>query len=74
LVLRDNWQKEQNLSREGLNIIKDDTLNKGLKRVCDFWYQSREERKWRIWRVPEYNVETPLKAQAKVLEKILEKR
>ena len=33
----DNWKQEHNLCREGLDIIKNDTINRGMKRVSDFW-------------------------------------
>ena len=70
----DNWLQEPNLSREGLDILKDDTVNKGLKKVSDFWDNTRNNDKWRTWKVPVYNEETPLKTQAEALATILEKR
>jgi len=42
--------------------------------VSDYWEQARENCKWRIWKLPEYNEATPLKTQAKDLEIIVEKR
>ena len=41
----DNWQQEPNLCREELDIIKEDTINKGLKRVREFWDQTRDNGK-----------------------------
>jgi len=42
--------------------------------VSDYWEQSRENCKWRIWKLLEYNEVTPLKTQAKALGIILERR
>eukprot|EP00253_Pinus_taeda_P033863 PITA_33863 len=39
--LKDNWQQEPNLCREELANIKNDTENKGLLKVSDFWDQTR---------------------------------
>ena len=55
-------------------MIKYDTINKGLQRVSDFWDQTRDNGKWRTWKVQVYSEETPLKAQAKALAVILEQR
>jgi len=70
----DNWQREGNLSREELASIQTDTINKGLKKVSDYWDQSKDNGKWRIWKLPDHRELTPLKTQAKALEVILEKR
>eukprot|EP00253_Pinus_taeda_P033643 PITA_33643 len=70
----DSLQQEPNLCREGLDILKNDTDNKGLLRVSDFWDQTRGNGKWRTWRDLVYNEETPLKAQAEALAVSLEQR
>ena len=70
----DNQQQEGNLSREELYRIQTDAINTGLKKVSDYWDQSGENCKWRIWKLREYNEATPLKTQAKSLEIIVEKR
>eukprot|EP00253_Pinus_taeda_P017321 PITA_17321 len=41
---------------------------------CDYWDQTRNNNKWRTWKLPVYSEETPLKAQAEALATILEKR
>lgn len=38
----DNWLQEGNLSGEELDNIQTDTINKGLKKVSDYWEQARE--------------------------------
>ena len=70
----DNWQQEPNLCREEIANLKDDTDNKGLLRVSDFWDQTIYKDKWRTWKNLGYSEETPLKAQAEALAVILEQR
>lgn len=70
----DNWQQEGNLRNEELASIQGDTINKGLIRVSDYWNQLRNNTKWRIWKHQVYNEMNTLKAQAKALEDIMEKR
>ena len=70
----DNWQQEGNLSSEDLASIQTDTISKGLRRVSDFWDQSRNNGKWRIWKLPVYNEMSMLNAQATTLKGLLEKR
>eukprot|EP00253_Pinus_taeda_P007691 PITA_07691 len=70
----DNWQQESNLNYEELESIQTDTINKGLKRVSDYWDKSRNNGKWRIWKLLDYNEVTTLKTQAQALEDILVKR
>eukprot|EP00253_Pinus_taeda_P002599 PITA_02599 len=66
--------EEPNLSGEGLDILREETVNKGLKKVSNFWDKIRNGDKCRTWKVPINNEEHPLKTQAKSLAKILEKR
>jgi len=42
--------------------------------VSDYWDQSRNNGKWRIWKLLVYNEMKMLKTQAKSLEDILDKR
>eukprot|EP00253_Pinus_taeda_P032242 PITA_32242 len=70
----DNWQQEGNPSREELASIQTDTIKKGLKKVSDYWDQSRDNDKWRFWKLPDCSELTLLKTQAKALASILEKR
>eukprot|EP00253_Pinus_taeda_P033272 PITA_33272 len=78
-----NWQdtnlirmtrQEGNLSSEDLASIQTDTINKGLRRVSDFWDQSRNNGKWGIWKLPVYNEMSMLNTQATTLKGLLEKR
>ena len=70
----DNWYQEPNLFKEGLSALKNDTDNKGLLMVRDFWDQVRDNGKWKMWKNLGYNEERPLKAQADSLALDLEKR
>ena len=60
--------------REELTALKNDSDNKGLCMVSDFWDQVRNNGKWRIWKDLGYNEESPLKAQAGSLALALEQR
>eukprot|EP00253_Pinus_taeda_P003033 PITA_03033 len=70
----DTWQQESNLSREGLDILREETVNKGIKKVSEFWDKTKNIGDWRILKIPINSEESPLKTQAETLAKILEKR
>ena len=58
----DNWQQEPNMYKDELEALKNDTNNKSLFMVNDFWDQVRNNRKWRICKDLGHNEESPLKA------------
>lgn len=58
----DNWQQELNLFKDEFTILKNDTDNKGLLMVSDFWDKVRNNDKWRIWKDLGHNEDSPLKA------------
>eukprot|EP00253_Pinus_taeda_P004124 PITA_04124 len=70
----DNWQQEDNLRSEELADIHTDTINKGLRRVSDFWDQSKNNGKWRIWKLLDYSEMGMMHTQAIALNGLLEKR
>lgn len=70
----DSWQQEPNLFKELPTGLKNDTDNKVLYLVKDFWDQERNNDKWRTWKDLGYQEENPLKAQANSLAMELEQR
>ena len=57
-----------------LTVFKNDTDNKDLLMVNDFWDQVGNNRKWRIWKDLGHSEESPLKAKANSLVQDLEHR
>lgn len=70
----DNSQREPNLYKDELAALKNDTDNKCLLMVKDFWDQDRNNGKWRPWKHLNYSEESPLKAQTDSLTQDLEHR
>jgi len=70
----DNWQQEENLRSEELANIHIDTIKKGLRCISDYWDQSRNNWKWRTWKLPDYRGMGMLHTQAIVLKGLLDKR
>eukprot|EP00253_Pinus_taeda_P013187 PITA_13187 len=68
------WGKEDNLHSEELADIHTDTINKGLRRVSDYWDQTRNNGKWRIWKLPNYSERGMMHTQAIALNGLLAKR
>jgi len=62
------------LYKEELETLKNDTKNKGLLMVNDFWDQVRNNGRWRIWKDLGHSQESPLKGQAYSLSQDLEHR
>ena len=60
--------------KEELATLKNDTENKGLLMINDFWDQVRNNGKWRTLKDLGYKEESPLKAQANSLAMDLEQR
>eukprot|EP00253_Pinus_taeda_P011858 PITA_11858 len=50
------------------------SINKGLRWVCDYWDQSRNNEKWRTWKLPDYSGMGMLHTQAIALKGLLDKR
>ena len=49
--------------KDKLAALKNDTDNKGVLMVSNFWDQGRNNGKWRIWGDLGHSEESPLKAQ-----------
>eukprot|EP00253_Pinus_taeda_P020692 PITA_20692 len=70
------WDKQQedNLRREELADIHIATINKGLRLVHDYWDQSRNNKKWRTWKLSDYNGMGMLHTRVIALKGLLDKR
>jgi len=51
--------------------IHTDTINKVLRKVRDYWDHSRNNEKWRIWKLPDYRERGRMQTQAIALNGIL---
>eukprot|EP00253_Pinus_taeda_P022782 PITA_22782 len=65
---------KDNLRSEELADIHTDTINKALRWVSDYWDQSRNNGKWRTWKLPDYREMGMLHTQAIALKGLLNKR
>ena len=62
------------MCREELIALKNDTDNKGLLMVSDFWNQVKNKGKWRIRKDLGHREDSPLKAHVDSLSRDLEER
>jgi len=74
LFWEDKWQHEPNLQKEDFLGLKQETDNQGLLKVKDFWENSHNAGKWRIWKKIEGREDKTLNSKAESLKKLLDQR
>jgi len=74
LFWEDKWQQEPILLKEDFLDLKHDTGSHGLIKVKDFWDNTQQMEKWRIWTNIDCRNNNPLKTKAEELMKKVEQR